>query len=136
MASKPKLVELCVFTILPAESLAEMYEVRSGEFKERRPWVTAKDEFDRAAEAGKQVAIMFATAEDNATIRYWGLIKAIKIRKDARGRTTRVAFEAMKRFNRPWMATTTLELVKIREKISEDAIRPYQLIKNPGYLVY
>jgi HNH endonuclease len=128
-AGKPKLTELCVYTIKHSDELRGAIQ-KGGltKFTENKKWSKAKSLLDQATRDGERLPIVFAPAEDTSRLFAWGILE--EIRPDEITSYSVSNLQLLKQ--RP--KKTTLRKEVNGEPLGQGFIRPYAICRTPSYL--
>jgi hypothetical protein len=129
------LLDTAVYTLLHGDRLKAAAANGSAlEFTEKRPWVMAESLLTRAWSQGARLAILFAPAEGIAGLTHWGTIDTIEIVRSAHGGgVTRVRASGFRPID-PARKLSELVLASTGKRLSADFIRPYAIVRLPGFV--
>lgn len=122
--------EHCVYTIVHPDLLADA--ARHGgpaTFRESKAWVTGRQLWQQAREAGVGFPVLLGDATDCSRLEYWGLLTGVEFE----GEGTRFTLDQV----RPLAGAHTPQELVLRstgERIAPNFIRPYAICRTPGYL--
>src|SRR5262245_40757915 len=126
----PRFAKHCIYALAHIDTLANAAR-RGGpaQFRESKPWVTARRLWQRSQKAGDPVAVLFADAAgDSGRLLYWGLLTGVVIDKE-HGVTGYTVDQV-----RPMSAGHSKEdlvLVSTGKPISPRFIRSYAICHTP-----
>ena len=124
------LAETCVHTILHPDKLAAAAALRGpSTFVVGQSMVTAAKLFGEARVAGRDVAVLFGNATDCSRLVYWGRLTAIDVGESDTHYTV-FPVHSLGRGRR----TQELVLGSKGERIAAGFIRPYAIVRTPGFL--
>ncbi len=129
------LLDTAVYTLLHGDQLKAAAATGNAlEFTEKRPWVTAESLLGHAWSGCVRLAILFAPAEGSARVTHWGTIETIEIVRSAQGGgVTRVRVSELRPIE-PARKLSDLVLASTGKRLSEGFLRPYAIVKAPGFL--
>jgi hypothetical protein len=127
----------CIYTIRSSNALTNDLERGSGEFTERKRWVTAVGLLKRAKKTGQRLPIVFAHSECINGVGYSALIDELDVSTaDGRGNgTTTVRFSGLRRLHKR-EPLNTLRLKSSGRPLPDKFIRPYAICHSPEFLPF
>lgn len=130
-AEKPMtLARYCVYSIVHKDRLANAARIgTSDEFREAKPWVTALDLWQRAANDGERMVVMLGDATDCSTLLYWGVLTNVKVGASKTSYTVD-RLRRLSKGHRP----QELILRRTGKHIARNFIRPYAVCKTPNFV--
>lgn len=125
-----RLADVCVYTILHPDRLAEAASLRGpSTFVVGQRMVAARDLLQSAQAAGEDVAVLFGDATDCSKLVYWGRLTAIDVGDDDTHYTV-FPILPLTRCHRPQQ----LILLSTGEPIAVRYIRPYAVCRTPKFV--
>jgi hypothetical protein len=125
-----------VYTILHSKALAKMFRSsRSGNFTERKKWVSAEKLLRAARSTGEVVPVIFAPGENIRELTHFAELTNLEINQGEDGKwSTTVSVSNLTKIRPPRPQKTQLQVCSTGEKLPASHIRPYVLIKTPSFL--
>jgi hypothetical protein len=120
----------CIYMIKTTEALERDFESGgSGTVPSEKTWSGGKDMYDKAEKRDEALPIVFASADQESGLLYWGVVE--KLDFGAAGGTV-CHYSGLKRVDGE-PPINSLELRSGR-KLSADFIRGYALCKTPSFI--
>lgn len=125
--------EFSVYTVRESKKLDAISERGgSGQFTERKRWVTGLALLEQAKRHGLKMPIIFADAGDTRDgLLYYGFLR--ELIPDAKTKTTTYSFEGLRRIA-PNTPKHSLKLRSTKKPLSDAFIRPYAVVQTPDYI--
>lgn len=124
-----QLAEFCIYTILHTDELAKAARGEKTIFHQSKAWVTGRELWAEAHEAGVGFPLILGDATDCSRLEYWGLLTRIEVEEDA----THFVLEHVRPLP-PGHTPQELVLRNSGEHIAPNFIRPYAICRTPGFL--
>ena len=120
----------CIYAISHGDKLAELHRKgSSGEFAERKPWITAGRLWQKAQDEHRMIPVLFGDATDCTELLYWGGLTKVSIQDNL----TRYRVDRLRKLigrHKP----QELVLMSTGKRIASKFIRSYAICLTPDFL--